>query len=209
LARPARIDPQLLSPVQHRSAKAQLHLTVIRARCRTGECSNCALECRTRIAEVVWRTVAQVWHAASQSGNAAGLSAELREALEPLLREVESLNERVKEYDRRIEQLAKKDYPKVAIFQQAKAVGELISLTCILAIEDPRRFQKSRDVFSCCGLGGGTLGKASHRCTSARKGIAICERCSRRARTTFWAFWGGQRSAALETEARGAMREKR
>src|SRR5215471_7479630 len=32
LARLARIDPQLLSPVKHRSAKAQTHLTVIRAR---------------------------------------------------------------------------------------------------------------------------------------------------------------------------------
>ena len=32
LARLARIDPELLSPVQHRSAQAQLHLTEIRAR---------------------------------------------------------------------------------------------------------------------------------------------------------------------------------
>jgi hypothetical protein len=32
LARLARIDPQLLSPVKHRSAKAQMHLTEIRAR---------------------------------------------------------------------------------------------------------------------------------------------------------------------------------
>ena len=32
LARLARIDPQLLSPVQHRSAEAQIHLTEIRAR---------------------------------------------------------------------------------------------------------------------------------------------------------------------------------
>ena len=32
LARLARIDPQLLSPVQHRSAQAQIHLTVVRAR---------------------------------------------------------------------------------------------------------------------------------------------------------------------------------
>ena len=31
-----------------------------------------------------------------------------------------------KEYDRRIEQIAKKDYPKVALLQQVKAVGELI-----------------------------------------------------------------------------------
>jgi transposase len=32
LARLARIDPSLLGPVRHRSAKAQIHLTVIRAR---------------------------------------------------------------------------------------------------------------------------------------------------------------------------------
>src|SRR5580700_6759673 len=32
LARLARIDPELLGPVRHRSAQAQLHLTVIRAR---------------------------------------------------------------------------------------------------------------------------------------------------------------------------------
>jgi len=32
LARLARIDPELLSPVQHRSAQAQLHLTEIRVR---------------------------------------------------------------------------------------------------------------------------------------------------------------------------------
>jgi transposase len=32
LARLARLDPELLGPVQHRSAKAQIHLTVIKAR---------------------------------------------------------------------------------------------------------------------------------------------------------------------------------
>jgi transposase len=31
-ARLARIDPGLLGPVRHRSAKAQIHLTVVRAR---------------------------------------------------------------------------------------------------------------------------------------------------------------------------------
>src|ERR1700757_5449505 len=32
LARLARIDPELLGPVRHRSAQAQIHLTVVRAR---------------------------------------------------------------------------------------------------------------------------------------------------------------------------------
>jgi transposase len=32
LARPARVDPELLGPVRHRSAQGQIYLTVIRAR---------------------------------------------------------------------------------------------------------------------------------------------------------------------------------
>jgi len=65
LARLARIDPQLLTPVQHRSAQAQLHLAGI----GTGERSNGPGECRPRIGEVLRRTAAQVWHAASPSGD--------------------------------------------------------------------------------------------------------------------------------------------
>ena len=83
---------------------------------------------------------------------AAGLSAELREALKPLLQEIESLNEGIQEYDRRIAQLAKQDYPEVALLQQVKGVGDLIALTYILTIEDPQRFRKSRDVGCFLGL---------------------------------------------------------
>ena len=36
LARLARIDPELLGPVRHRSVQAQIHLTVIRARAELG-----------------------------------------------------------------------------------------------------------------------------------------------------------------------------
>jgi transposase len=54
LARLARIDPELLGPVRHRSAKAQIHLSVIRARAEIGECTNRAGECGARIGEVLW-----------------------------------------------------------------------------------------------------------------------------------------------------------
>ena len=48
LARLARIDPSLLGPVRHRSAKAQIHLTVITRSGGAGQCSHGASECRTR-----------------------------------------------------------------------------------------------------------------------------------------------------------------
>src|SRR5690242_991407 len=132
LARLARIDPQLLSPVQHRSAKAQVHLTVIRARAGL-------VSARTALVNAARGLVKSYGERLRKCGTqqvsreiAVGLSAELRDALEPLLEEVESLNERIKEYDRRIEQIAKKDYPEVALLQQVKGVGELIALTYVL-----------------------------------------------------------------------------
>ena len=52
LARLARIDPELLGPVRHRSAQAQIHLTVIRARAEL-------VRARTALVnEVLWPTAA-------------------------------------------------------------------------------------------------------------------------------------------------------
>ena len=39
---------------------------------------------------------------------------------------------------------------------------------------------------SGCNREDGTRGKGSRRCTSARKGIPICERCWFKERSTFW-----------------------
>ena len=60
LARLARIDPELLSPVKHRSVQAQLHLTEIRARAGLVSARTALSEWRPRVSEVVWRTAAQV-----------------------------------------------------------------------------------------------------------------------------------------------------
>jgi transposase len=152
LARLARIDPQLLSPVQHRSAKAQIHLTVIRARAEL-------VRARTALVNTARGLVKSYGERLRKCGTpqvgrelAMGLSAELREALEPLLREVESLNEHIKEYDRRIEEMAKETYPEVALLKQVKGVGDLIALTYVLTLEDAHRFRKSRDVGCFLGL---------------------------------------------------------
>src|SRR6266849_5724503 len=136
LARLARIDPQLLSPVQHRSAKAQIHLTVIRARAGLVSARTALVNAARGLVKSYGERLRKCGTQQVSREMAAGLSAELREALEPLLREVESLNERIKEYDRRIEQIAKKDYQEVELLQQVKGVGELIALTYVLTLED-------------------------------------------------------------------------
>ena len=152
LARLARIDPELLSPVQHRSAQAQLHLTEIRARAGL-------VSARTALVNAARGLVKSHGERLRKCGTfqvsreiTSGLSTELREALQPLLREVESLNERIQEYDRRIEKMAKEKYPETALLKQVKGVGDLIATTYVLTLEDAKRFRKSRDAGCFVGL---------------------------------------------------------
>jgi transposase len=152
LARLARIDPELLSPVQHRSAQAQLHLTEIRARAGL-------VSARTALVNAARGLVKSYGERLRKCGTEQlsreiirGLSPELREALGPLLQEVESLNERIKEYDRRIQKMAKQEYPETALLKQVKGVGDLIATAYVLTIEDPHRFRKSRDAGCFVGL---------------------------------------------------------
>jgi transposase len=151
LARLARIDPKLLSPVKHRSAQAQADLMMIRAR---------AGLVRTRTALVnTARGLAKSYGEQLRGCNvrnmnpekAEGLSPELQRALEPLLSAIEAVSERITECNERIEALAQ-SYPQVALMKQIKGVGTLIALTFLLTLEDPHRFRKSRDVGCYVGL---------------------------------------------------------
>jgi len=152
LARLARIDPELLGPVRHRSAKAQIHLAVIRARAELVSARTALINGARGLTKSYGERLPKCGTQQINRELGAGLSTELREVLEPLFREIESLNERIKEYDRRIEKMAKEAYPKTELLKQVKGVGDLIALTYVLTIEDPHRFQKSRDAGCFVGL---------------------------------------------------------
>jgi transposase len=152
LARLARVDPQLLSPVQHRGAQAQLHLAEIRARAELVSARTALVNAARGLVKSYGERLRKCGTQQVRREITSGLSAGLREALEPLLREVESLNEHIQEYDRRIAKMAKETYPETALLKQVKGVGDLIALTYILTIEDPRRFRKSRDAGCFVGL---------------------------------------------------------
>jgi len=152
LARLARIDPELLSPVRHRSAQAQLHLTEIRARAGLVSARTALINAARGLVKSYGERLRKCGSFQVSREIGSGLSTELREALQPLLREVESLNERIQEYDRRIEKMAKERYPEVALLKQVKGVGDVIATTYVLRIEDPHRFRKSRDAGCFVGL---------------------------------------------------------
>jgi transposase len=152
LARLARIDPQLLGPVRHRSAKAQIHLTVIRARATLVSARTSLVNAARGLTKSYGERLRKCGTEQMNREIAKGLSPELQDVLAPLLGEIESLNERIAEYDRRIEQIAKEVYPEVALLQQVKGVGTLIALTYVLTLDDPYRFRRSRDAGCFLGL---------------------------------------------------------
>ena len=152
LARLARIDPQLLSPVRHRSAEAQAHLTVIRARAALVGARTALVNAARGLAKSYGERLRKCGTQQVRRDLAAGLSVELRAALEPLLGEIESLTQRITTYDRQIEHIANQHYPEVRLLQQVKGVGTLIALTYLLTLEDPHRFRRSRDVGCYLGL---------------------------------------------------------
>src|SRR5580693_3216120 len=152
LARLARIDPGLLGPVRHRSAKAQIHLTVIRARAALVSVRTALVNAARGLTKSYGQRLRKCGTEQMNREIAKGLSQELRDVLDPLLAEIESLHERIAEYDGRIEQIAKEVYPQVALLKQVKGVGPLIALTFVLTLDDPHRFRRSRDVGCYSGL---------------------------------------------------------
>jgi len=152
LARLARIDPRLLCPVKHRSAKAQADLTLIRARAGLVRARTALVNTARGLAKSYGERLRGCNVRNMNPEKAEGLSPELQTALQPLLAGIESLSERIREYNQRIEALAEQSYPEVALLKQVKGVGTLIALTFLLTLEDPQRFRKSRDVGCYLGL---------------------------------------------------------
>ena len=151
LARLVRSDPELLSPIHHRSASSQADLAVLQSR-------DSLVQARTAIINTVRGLLK------SSGVRAASCSAEsfpkrarevmtdiLRPALEPLLATLDDLTRHIREYDALINKLCDK-YPVTEQFQEIAGVGPITSLAFTLVIDDPKRFTKSRHVGAYVGL---------------------------------------------------------
>src|SRR5947209_12495131 len=152
LARLARMDPELLRPIRHRSEEAQKELMTIRIRAELVESRTGLVNAARGLAKAIGERLRSCDADQMDTEKLEGLPAELRGIFRPLVEEVESLTEKIKECDSKIEQIARDRYPETQLLRQVNGVGPLIALTFILTIEDKERFQKSRDVGCYIGL---------------------------------------------------------
>jgi len=151
LARLARVDPQLLSPIRHRGQEAQADLAVIRARAELVEARTGLINCARGLAKPMGERLKQCDADQVKEALADGLSEAVQTAIGPLLKSVEAIHEQIAEYDRKIEEIAKR-YREMELLTQVYGVGTLIGLTFLLTIEDAERFQHSRDVGPFLGM---------------------------------------------------------
>ncbi len=152
LARLARIDPELLSPIQHRGEQAQADLMVIRARAALVEVRTRLVNCARGMSKSYGERLPSCGTPVVREELAGVLSEPLQEALKPLLAEVESISGRIWEYDERIQNIAQSRYPETELLKQVHGVGTLTALTYVLTVEDPNRFQRSREAGAYFGL---------------------------------------------------------
>lgn len=152
LARVARMDPTLLSPIQHRTEEAQHDLVVVRAR-------DVAVAARTQVVCALRGLIKSTGERfVKQSAESIGTKSlaripeRLRESLGPLLKVLETLSEEIKGYDRQIDRLATERHPETAALTQVPGVGNLTALAFVLTLESPARFARSRDVGAFLGL---------------------------------------------------------
>src|ERR1700730_1108522 len=96
LARLARVDPQLLRPIQHRSEAAQAHLMVIRVRAALVETRSSLVNTARGLAKSVGERLPKCDVDQMGVERMGSLPAQLQQVLQPLLEEVESLTKKIK-----------------------------------------------------------------------------------------------------------------
>lgn len=152
LARQGRADPTLLCPIRHRGVEVQVHLGVLRSR-------DSLVSTRTKLINHVRGSVKSVGARikpcssdafARQAGPQ--IPTELHAALEPLLEVIAELTRRIGAFNRQIETIVQEHYPEARLLRQIKGVGPVTALAFVLLIEDPRRFERSREVGAYFGL---------------------------------------------------------
>ena len=123
LARLARVDGQLLRPIQHRSEKAQQHLLKIRVRATLVEMRTSLVNAARGFTKAAGERLPACDADAMGVEQMEELPAGLQETLKPLLEQVESLTEKIKESDAQIEQIARTEYPETYVLRQVSGWG--------------------------------------------------------------------------------------
>jgi transposase len=155
LARLARVDVELLHPIEHSTEQAQRDLLQVKLR------DNLVRQ-RVDIISSVRFTLKSLGVRLPSPSTACFANRcrtllmdenpELLAMIEPALQVVDLLTKNIRELERKIEELCQHHYPATGRLRQVPGVGPITSLSFALIIGDPERFEDPRDVAAYLGL---------------------------------------------------------
>ncbi len=177
LARLARVDEELLYPIQHRDQQSQADLAVLRSR-------DLIIGARTKLINHV-RGCTKAFGMQLPKCSAEAfvnrckplLPEMIKAAVEPVIEHIERMSNQIHAYDKQIAQIIERQ-PAAEQLMQIKGVGPLTSLAYVLTIEDPHRITTSRSAGAYFGLvpGSDDSGETHKQKRITKEGDQFCRR---------------------------------
>ena len=211
LARLVRADPELLYPIRRRGIEAREDLVVLRREALVSERTSLINSMRGFV-KSIGRRLPKCSADSFHNSVAASIPERLEPTLRPMLEQIESLTNKITKYDTQVERMAVKKYPDTEMLRQVKGDG-LTSLAYMLTLENPNRFEKSREVGPYLGLvpRQDESGDSSPQLRIPKRAIKWCVGYWLAAHSTFWSDLGTTVTCgAMERKSpRGAVRMQR
>jgi len=153
LAKLARVDPELLSPVQHGTGDHQRHRLAITMR-------GGLVRQRVAIINSVRFSLKSMGIRLPGGATSAFTNKCRKEiedptmlaAIDPSLKVLDEMGLRIKQLEKQIALTAAEFHPETKLMEQIPGVGPITSLSFALAAGDPQRFEAPRDVAAYMGL---------------------------------------------------------
>lgn len=154
LAKIARLDPELLHPIEHVSAEAQHDLLSLKfrdtlVRQRVHIITSIRFSIKSLGVKIKSPSSASF---ATYARNTLSEEPEILAMIEPSLAALDVIGTSIKKYDKLIEVACHEKYPETQKLQQITGVGPITSLCFVLSIGDTLRFKKTRDIGAYLGL---------------------------------------------------------
>jgi transposase len=153
LARLARADLKLLSPIRHRGEAAQGDLVGVRVRAQLVEMRTTAINAARGLVKSFGQRLPKCDADNLGKEHAQQLEPAIRGHVERLLEVIEGLSKQIAECDKELKKISAERYQwETAQLQQVGGVGVVTALTFVLTLDDATRFSASRDVGCFVGL---------------------------------------------------------
>ncbi len=151
LARLARADLKLFSPIRHAGRDQRAEFAVLKSRDRLVKCRTALINCVRGTLRSFGVDTSELTVEKFTSKAVGVMPKDLHPALDGMLVQIRMLETQIKDYDRKIERIGKRHEP-VQRLRQISGVGPVIALAYVLFVGDPQNYSSAGRVGAHLGI---------------------------------------------------------